>query len=257
MDPKDDLVIGAISTDETSSAETPTTTKIKSTETTDSSITFSAMDVPPPPLFTHLSPNIKPVATKSRRQSPPDQKFINEEVRKLHRAGVVRPSVSPWRAQPFVTREDDNHRKRLVIDYSETINLFTELDAYPMPNVQKMIQDISQYKYYSTFDLKSAYHQIPIRDEDSTYTAFEADGQLWEFTRVPFGVTNGVSAFQRTIDKVFKTEGLCDTFTFVDNVTICGRTKEEHDQNCPLYHFHHYSRLHSQSEQHFSRQGAT
>ena len=80
--PQDDLVIGAISTDETSTAETPTTMKTKSAETTDSSTTFSAMDVPPPPLFTHLSPNIKPVATKSRRQSPPDQKFINEEVHK-------------------------------------------------------------------------------------------------------------------------------------------------------------------------------
>ena len=45
-------------------------------------------------------------------------------------------------------------KKRMVIDYSETINLFTELDAYPMPNVLKMVEDISQYKYFSTFDLK-------------------------------------------------------------------------------------------------------
>ena len=94
----------------------------------------------------------------------------------------------------------------MVIDYSDTINLFTELDAYPMPNVLKMIQDISKYKYFSTFDLKAAYHQVQIQEEDCKYTAFELDGELWEFTRIPFSVTNGVGAFQRTINKVIKIE---------------------------------------------------
>ena len=101
-----------------------------------------------------------------------------------------------------------------------------------MPNVLQMVQEISQYKYFATFDLKSAYHQVPIREEDCKYTAFEADGQLWEFTSIPFGVTNGVSAFQRTIDKVIKVEQLSDTFAYVDNVTICGKTtKEELEAN--------------------------
>ena len=196
-----------------------------------SSKTFEAMNIPPPPLFTHLSKDIKPVATKSRRQSPMELSFMRDEVKRLASCGIIRPSVSPWRAQAFVTKEDGIHKRRMVIDYSETINLYTELDAYPMPNVLKMVQEISQYKYFSTFDLKSAYHQVPIKEEDCKYTAFEVDGQLWEFTRIPFGVTNGVSAFQRTIDKVIKMEKLLDTFVFVDNVTVCGRTKEEHDRN--------------------------
>ena len=82
----------------------------------------------------------------------------------------------------------------MVIDYSDTIDFITELDAYPMPNVLKMIQDISKYKYFSTFDLKAAYHRVQIRVEDCKYTTFELDGELWEFTRIPFGVTNGGSA---------------------------------------------------------------
>ena len=207
--PREDLVIGAMPTSEDGSPEinepsqpNSSTSPIQPPRASNSSNSvipdnFGAINIPPPPLFTHLSSNVKPVATKSRRQSPVDLAFMREEVARLSRAGIIRPSVSPWRAQAFVTKEDDNHKKRMVIDYSDTINLYTDLDAYPMPNVLKMVQEISQYKYFATFDLKSAYHQIPIRDEDSKYTAFEVDGQLWEFTRIPFGVTNGVSAFQR------------------------------------------------------------
>ena len=86
---------------------------------------------------------------------------------------------------------------------------------------------MSKYTYFSTFDLKAAYHQLPIQEEDIKFTAFEVDGELWEFTRVPFGITNGVSGFQRTIDKVIKAEELSDTFAYVDNVTVCGRTLDE------------------------------
>ena len=231
--PKPELVIGALPQSENPQSN-PSTPEV-SESNSNIPDNFGAVDIPPPPLFTHLSSDIKPVATKSRRQSPADLNFMREEIKRLHKAGIIRPSVSPWRAQAFVTKEDDNHKKRMVIDYSDTINLYTELDAYPMPNVLKMVQEISKYKYFATFDLKSAYHQIPIREEDCKYTAFEVDGQLWEFTRIPFGVTNGVSAFQRSIDKVIQIEGLCDTFAFVDNVTVCGTTKEEFDRNVAAF----------------------
>ena len=225
--PRDELVIGAIPSERPIIAPT--------TPSTSTPQTFGAMNISPPPLFTHLTSDLKPIATKSRRQSPAELSFMRQEIVKLKRQGVIRPSVSPWRAQPFVTRDDGTHKRRMVVDYSDTINRFTELDAYPMPNVLEMVEKISKYKYFATFDLKSAYHQIPIKEEDMKYTAFEVDGQLWEFTRIPFGVTNGVSAFQRTIDKVIETEQLQDTFAFVDNVTICGMTKEELDANVAAF----------------------
>ena len=119
----------------------------------------------------------------------------------------------------------------MVIDYSETINMFTQLDAYPMPNIIKMINDISKYKYFTTLDSKSAYHQVPIKEEDHKYTAFEINGKLYQFTRLPFGVTNGVSTLQRSIDHIIEVEKLDDTFAYVDNLTVCGRTLDKHNKN--------------------------
>jgi hypothetical protein len=91
--------------------------------------------------------------------------------------------------------KEDNRKRRLCIDYSQTINLYTELDAYPLPRIEDMINKLAGYSVFSTFDLKSAYHQIPIRAADKKYTAFEACGRLYQFCMFPFGVTNGVAAF--------------------------------------------------------------
>ena len=88
----------------------------------------------------------------------------------------------------------------MAIDFSDTIYMFTELYAYSIPNIVKTINDISKYIYFSTIDLKSTYNQVPIKPGDRKYAAFEIDGNLYQFTRRPFGVTNGVSVFQRSIN---------------------------------------------------------
>ena len=113
--------------------------------------------------------------------------------------GIIEPSLSPWRAQVVVTK-DGNHKKRLAIDDSQTINRFTLLDAFPLPRISDMVNKIAQYRVFSTIDLRSAYHQVPLKDEDKPYTTFEARGNLYQFTRLPFGVTNGVACFQRERD---------------------------------------------------------
>ncbi|XP_068215913.1 uncharacterized protein [Palaemon carinicauda] len=51
------------------------------------------------------------------------------------------------------------------------------------------------------------------------------------FCRVPFGVTNGVAAFQLTMDNLVKEENLQGAFPYLDNITIAGHTQEKHDQN--------------------------
>ena len=95
---------------------------------------------------------------------------------------------------------NERHRKRMVVDYSRTINKLTFLDAYPLPKIDKLIREISTYSVYISLDLTSAYYQISIKEEDKPYTAFEADGKLLQFRRLPFGVTNGVACFQRLMD---------------------------------------------------------
>ena len=150
--------------------------------------------------------------------------------------GIIEPSVSPWRAQVLVVPETETHRRRLVVDYSRTVNIYTELDAYPLPRIDEMVNKISTYSVYSALDLKSAYHQIPIRENEKIFTAIESCGKLYQFKRIPFGVTNGVSAFQLTIDYIIEKENLQGTYAYLDNVTVCGNNQEEHDINLELFY---------------------
>ena len=104
----------------------------------------------------------------------------------------------------------------MVIDYSQTVNRFTHLDAYPLPRIDELINEIAKSKYYSTVDLKSAYYQVPLATKDRKFTAFEANGKLYQHCRMPFGVTNGVSTFQRIIDNLIEKYKLKKTYAYLD-----------------------------------------
>ena len=123
----------------------------------------------------------------------------------------------------------------MVINYSQTINRFTQLDTFPLPRISEIINDIAQYRVFSTIDLRSAYHQIPLREAERPYTAFEACGGLFQFTRVPFGVTNGVACFQWEISNFVRKETLPGVFPYLGSITICGKDQADRDAN--LEHF--------------------
>lgn len=194
----------------------------------------SLMNIDPPSLFSNLSPDCKPIRVPSRKFSSQDKFFISQEVKRLLKEGKIEKSTSPWRAQVLVAG-GGNHKKRLVIDYSLTINRFTFLDAFPLPLINDLVQEMAKNKYYSKFDLKSAYHQIPISPEDRIYTAFEADGELYQFTVLPFGVTNAVAVFQREMEDFVRRRNLKKVYIYLDDIVVGGETLEEHDKNLELF----------------------
>lgn len=121
------------------------------------------------------------------------------------------------------------------IDYSATINRFTYLDAFPLPKVSDIIHQLSQYKFFNKLDLKSAYYQCPIREDERAYTAFEADGGLYEFTRLPFGLTNSVAVFQRIMHSLIRDHNLKDAFIYIDDIVIGGKNQEELNKNMEAF----------------------
>ena len=174
----------------------------------------------------------KPIATPSRRTHAQED-FIKAEVQRMLKDGIIQESRSAWRAQCFVT--NTAKKPRLVIDFSNTINIHTPTDAYPTARVDDILDKIATNKIFSTADLRSAYHQVPLDPEDYQLTAFEACGTLYEFTRLPFGCTNAVAIFQRVLDNFIKRFNLKNTYAYIDDIIIGGATQAEHDLNLDAF----------------------
>ena len=88
-------------------------------------------------LFPNLPAKCRPIAVKSRNYSEADRTLIRDEIQKLLKDGIIGASRLPWRAQVVVVRTDT--KTRMCVDYSQTINLYTSLDAYQFPRIDEMV----------------------------------------------------------------------------------------------------------------------
>ena len=135
------------------------------------------MSVPFPKPFSHLSENCRPIADKPRKYSQADLHFIHDETQRLLSDDLIEPSNSPWRAQVLVVKEQSG-KCRMVIDYSRIINRFTQLDAYPLPRIDELVNELAQYRVFTAVDLKSAYHQLELNPRNRQFTASQSGNAL-------------------------------------------------------------------------------
>ena len=64
----------------------------------------------------------------------------------------------------------------------------SEFDAYPMPQVDKLIEWLGLAWYLTTLDLTKGYWQVPLTKTARGKTAFATPGGLYQYTVLPFGV---------------------------------------------------------------------
>lgn len=158
--------------------------------------------------------------------------FVNTEVRNLLKDGIIRPSRSPYNNPVWVVDKkgtDDlgNTKKRLVIDFRK-LNSKTISDKYPIPNVNVILSNLGKAKYFSTLDLKSGFHQILLAERDREKTAFSVGNGKYEFCRLPFGLKNAPSIFQRAIDDVLRERIGKSCYVYIDDVIIFSQNMKDH-----------------------------
>ena len=184
-----------------------------------------------PDLFRNITRNCKPITIKTRKFSTSDHALIKAETDRLLNENRIERSNSPWRAQPLVV-DNGKGKRRMCIDYSLTINLFTELDAYPLPSIESIVNEVPKWKrIISTLDLQSAYHQIKIHPKDRPYTAFQSGLELYHWKVMPFGLTNAVPAFQRVMNEFIDRNKLKGVNVYLDNITVGGMDQASYDKN--------------------------
>jgi len=170
-----------------------------------------------------------PKKQRLRVYSPEQNAFIQEEVRKLKEAGIIRDGSKTWAANVVVV-DKKNGKKRLCIDY-RPLNSITTVDSYPLPRIQETLDSFDGAQWFSTIDLASGYWQMRVAEQDIEKTGFITQRGFYEFCRMPFGLTNAPASFQRLMDKVLVEEIGKFVQVYLDDIIIYSKTWEDHLQH--------------------------
>ena len=104
----------------------------------------------------------------------------------------------------FSLRLEKNRKDiRLCLDFRQ-LNKITIRQAYPLPNVEILLDTLHGSRYFSSIDLGIAYYQMELDAESQEKTAFSTKSGQFCFTRMPFEIATAPETFQELMNKVLQ-----------------------------------------------------
>lgn len=187
--------------------------------------------------FTHkIKHSIKltdetPIFTKSYRYPEVHRNEVKRQISEMLSQKIIRPSFSPWCSPIWIVPKkldsSGNKKWRIVTDFRK-LNQNTISDKYPIPNINELLDKLDNCRYFSTLDLASGFHQIEMEDSDISKTAFNVENGHYEFLRMPFGLKNAPSTFQRVMDNILRGLNNEICLVYLDDIIIFSANLQEH-----------------------------
>ncbi|MCH81337.1 hypothetical protein A2U01_0002123 [Trifolium medium] len=120
-----------------------------------------------------------------------------------------------------------NGKWRMCVDYTD-LNRACPKDAYPLPCIDKLVDNSSGFKLLSFMDAYSGYNQIPMAMADKEKTAFMTESGNYYYNVVPFGLKNAGATYQRTMNKVFRAEIGDMLEVYMDDMIVKSHDEKDH-----------------------------
>ena len=156
-------------------------------------------------------------------------KELKAQLEELLNKGFIRPSTSPWGA-PVLLVKKKYGSLRLCIDYRQ-LNWATICNKYPLPRIDELFDQLQGSRVYSKIDLRSGYHQLKVRENDVSKTAFRTRYGHYEFLVMPFELTNAPVAFMDLMNRVFSPYLDKFVIVFIDDILVYLGSPEEHAEH--------------------------
>nr|GFB71924.1 putative reverse transcriptase domain, aspartic peptidase domain protein [Tanacetum cinerariifolium] len=148
-----------------------------------------------------LIPGAEPISKAPYRMAPIELKELKDQLQELLERGFIHPSVSPWGAPVLFVKKKDGSM-RLCINYHE-LNKITIRNRYPLPRIDDLFDQLQGAMHFSKIDLRSGYHQLRVKEQDISKTAFRTRYGHYEFLVMSFGLTNALAVFMDLMNRVF------------------------------------------------------
>ena len=169
-----------------------------------------------------IDDSVKPRFLKARPVPYHLRDRVNDELSRLEREGILeRVDSSDW-ACPIVPIVKTNGKIRICGDYRATVNTATKTDQYPILEYSTL----NGGQVFSKIDCSNAYLQYRLHVDYRKYTTINTPIGLFQYIRLPFGVSSAPAIYQRVMDNMLKSiPGVC---VYLDDVLISGSTEQEH-----------------------------
>ncbi|OXA38364.1 Retrovirus-related Pol polyprotein from transposon opus [Folsomia candida] len=175
----------------------------------------------------------KPVKKAPYRKPAHLEKFERETVQDLLNKGIIRPSHSPWASGVVIVTEGHKNSEgqkspRLAVDY-RNLNSQIQQDSFPLLNIQTVLDWIgSRANFISVMDCSKGFWSIPLEEESIPLTSFICSSGLFEFLRLPFGISTGSQAMQRVISIILCGLMWESVLAFIDDIILADKTIQNH-----------------------------
>jgi len=107
-------------------------------------------------------------------------------------------------------------------------------NRYPLPRIDDLMDQLVGARVFSKIDLRSGYHQIKVKDEDMQKTAFRTRYGHYEYSVMPFGVTNAPGVFMKYMNRIFHAYLARFVVVFIDDILVYSKSKEEHVEHLKI-----------------------
>lgn len=171
----------------------------------------------------------KPFKSCPYQKSVVEEQVVAKELNTLLDAGLLKPSKSPW-ASPLLLIKKKNGGHCVVMDYHKLNNL-TKKDSYPLPQIDDTLKKLGGSKFFSAMDLASGYWKVMLSPEDCDKCALITSEGLFETTRMPQGLCNAPSTFQRSMNKILQDLKLSCVMVYLNDITVFSKTFTDHLQH--------------------------
>jgi hypothetical protein len=143
--------------------------------------------------------------------------------------GKIHPSKSPAAAPIIFIPKAHGRGLRLCVDY-RGLNKVTIANRYPLPIMSELQDRVRGAKIFTKIDLKNGYNLIRIKPGDEWKTAFKTWYGLYEYTVMPFGLSNAPATFQNMMNHIFRDLLDLGLIVYLDDILIYAETEEEYDR---------------------------
>lgn len=152
---------------------------------------------------------------------------MEDELDRLQQEGIIEPiQFSEWAAPIVPVMKADKKSVRICGDYKVTVNQAAKVDRYPIPKIEDLFASLAQGEKFTKLDMSQAYQQLILDEESRKYVVINTHKGLFQYTRLPFGISSAPAIFQRVMEGLL--QGIPHVSVYLDDILITGKNDVEH-----------------------------